>query len=66
MLLLGFADSVFNLRSNVFYWLFHQTTKPLLVKSAQGEWKPINAFSMSDLDRALVKKAETNGMTWRT
>lgn len=66
LLFLGFVDSVFNLRSNVFYWLYHQTTKPLLVKSAQGEWKPISAFSMTELDHALVKKAESNGMTWRT
>ncbi|CAN5815517.1 hypothetical protein BH11VER1_BH11VER1_33000 [soil metagenome] len=66
LLLLGFADLVFNLRSNVFYWLFHQTTKPLLVKSAQGAWRPISAFSTTELDHAFVKKAESHGMTWRT
>lgn len=66
LFLLGFADHVFNLRSNIFYWLFHETTQPLLVKSFQGEWKPINAFTVAELDRAFVKRAESNGMIWRT
>ncbi len=62
--LFAISDHYFNLRSNLTYLPFRNTTAPLEVRIADGTWKSANAVSQHEMDRALVKMAESNGATW--
>lgn len=62
--LFAIADHYFNLRSNLTYLAFRSTTAPLEVRIADGTWKNASAVSQHEMDRALVKMAESNGATW--
>ncbi len=62
--LFAIADHYFNLRSNLTYLAFRGTSAPLEVHLSDGTWKNASTLSHHELDRALVKKADANGVTW--
>ncbi|MEI6536624.1 MAG: hypothetical protein WCN98_14865, partial [Verrucomicrobiaceae bacterium] len=58
------ADHYFNLQSNLTYLAFRSTTAPLEVRLSDGTWKIANGMTQHEMDRAMVRKAESNGATW--
>ncbi len=64
VVLFAIADHYFNLRSNITYLAFRSTSAPLEVHFSDGTWKNASTLSHHELDRALVKKADANGVTW--
>lgn len=67
-LLLAFlaGDYVFNLRSNAHFLVFRDSTAPLEVRLANGEWKLLSSTTIAELDLALDKQAQEPGATWKT
>lgn len=65
-LLLMVLDQVFNLQSNATFLAFRASTKSLEVKTAAGNWKPLNELTIAELDRALTRRIETPGAVWKS
>jgi len=66
LLLFIAADYVFNLRSNATYLAFRDSSAPLEARLAGGPWKPVSAFTIAELDHALVTRVQVPGGSWRT
>ncbi len=60
------ADHIFNLRSNATFLAFRASAKPLEVKTAAGVWRSVSDITPAELDRSLVKRAESPGALWRS
>lgn len=65
VIIFAIADHYFNLQSNLSYLAFRTSTAPLEVRLSDGTWKNASEMTQHEMDRALVKKAESNGATWR-
>lgn len=66
LLLFIACDYVFNLRSNATYLAFRDSKEPLEARLADGSWKPVQSFTIAELDRALTTRVQVTGGTWRT
>ena len=60
------VDYVFNLRSTAVFLAFRDSRQPLEVRLVTGTWKQVSAVSQAEIDKALVKRHESPGATWRT
>ncbi|WP_038168925.1 phosphodiester glycosidase family protein [Verrucomicrobium sp. BvORR106] len=60
------VDYVFNLRSTMVFLAFRDSRAPLEVRLGGGSWKPVSALTVAEMDRALVRRDEDTGITWRT
>ena len=65
-LVLLVLDYVFNLHSNATYLAFRASKKPLEVQTASGTWQPLSNLSAADLVRALKKRGESAGASWKS
>jgi len=66
VLLLAAGEYVFQLRSNIVYHAFSTSTQPLQVQVSSGAWKPATDLSVAEINRALVEREETKGVTWKS
>lgn len=60
------ADHVFNLRSNITYLAFRDSTAPLEARLADGTWKAVGSLTIAELDHALDTQVETPSGSWKT
>lgn len=60
------VDFVFNLRGTVVFLAFRDSREPVEVRLGTGLWKPASALTVAEMDRALARRADENGLLWRT
>jgi uncharacterized protein YigE (DUF2233 family) len=59
------GDYVFNLRSNATYLAFRYSKAPLEARLSGGAWKAVSSLTVSELDHALVTRAQAPGAAWK-
>lgn len=60
------VDHVFNVRGNLTFLAFRDSTQPLELQLRSGEWKPAAEVSIVELHYALRDQAQMPGATWKT
>lgn len=60
------ADYFFNLRSNLCSIAFRSSPRPLEAGQAGNKWKRLSDFTQAELDRALERQGESQGIVWRS
>lgn len=60
------ADYFFNLRSNIVSLAFRESAQPMEARAGAGKWKRLSEFTQSEMDHALERQGEGDGVTWRS
>lgn len=59
------ADHYFNLRSNMVGLAFRSSRQPMEARLG-GKWKHLSEYSQSEIERALERQGEGDGVVWRS
>jgi uncharacterized protein YigE (DUF2233 family) len=60
------TDYFFNLRGNLVTFAFRKSTRPLEARLAGNRWKAVSAATVQDLEHALERQGEGEGVVWRS
>ncbi len=60
------ADHYLNLRSNIISFAFRKSTQPMEVRAGGNKWKLLTEITQSEIEHALARQGEGDGVTWRS
>jgi len=59
------TDHYFNLQSNITNYAFRDSSAPMEVQLANGNWKAITSVNYAEMEHALDERGKSNGIHWR-